>query len=231
MSEMPGDIDPPLPAPSSPEDAAAVARIRQWNRFYKIAIIWLIGWVGLIVEKMVELDSVPNGLHQGVMGGAFAAPFILILTLPLAWLGSRIGSWKKWRRYRTWFTLALPTLYVLMGVAGALKGCYFPQERFQRITGAEFPQDARVERCIFDNGFGPFYDWSCSYEFSCPAEETERLIREMKLKRDRAPLGTTSKGWLMTESWRQSEEPRRGIYIQMQTDASRTRVRIFCFTT
>ena len=228
MSGTPEAEEPPL---SAQHEVAAAKRIRRWNRVYKIAVIWLIGWVGLIVEKMVELDSVPNGLHEGLTGGAFVAPFILILTLPLAWLGARIGSWEKWRRYRLWFTLALPSLYVLMGVVGSLKGRYFPQERFQRITGAGFPRDARVERCTFDNGFGPFYDWSCSYEFSCPAEETERLIREMKLKQGTAPLGTTSKGWIMAESWRQSEEPKRGIYIQMQTDASRTRVRIYCFTT
>lgn len=228
MIETPSSVSPLLP---TPEEPAAVARIRRGNRFYKIAAIWLIGWVGLIVEKIVELDSVESGLHEGLIGGVFVAPFILILTLPMAWLGSRIGSWEKWRRFRLWFTFALPSIYVLTGVGGALKGRYFPQERFQQITGVAFPRDARLERCVFDTGHSPFYDWSCDYELSCSAEETERLIREMKLTGDTATSGTTSKGWIMTESWRQSENPTQEIYIQMQTDVSRTKVRIFCYTT
>ena len=232
MSEMPGDVTPPMPTPSTPEDAAAVARIRRWNRFYKIAIIWLIGWVGLIVEKMVKLDSVANGLHEGLLKGAYVAPFLLMLTLPLAWLGAWIGSREKWRRYRLWLIFALPTLFVLIGVAWALKGRYFPQEEFRRITGVEFPRDARIERCVFADGL---VYWTKTYELTCPAEETDRLIREMKLTEDIAShgvataLGTTSKGWIMTESWR-GEGASWGIWMEIQTDATRTKLRIICRT-
>jgi hypothetical protein len=230
MSETPGDITPSLP---TPEEAVAVARIRRWNHFYKIAVIWLIGWVGLIVEKIVNLDSVEAGLRNGLMRGAFVAPFLLIITLPLAWLGSRIGSLEKWRRYRVWFTFGLPSLFVLHGVVGALKERYFPQDEFQRITGVGFPRDARIERCVYDDGRFIYWDWI--YELICPAEETDRLIREMKLEKATSTRGAPpaagprSKGWLMTEVWR-GEGSSYGIFIQLQTDASHTKLRIHCYT-
>lgn len=228
MSEIPGPADI-----SAAEDPAIPARIRGWNRFYKVAVIWAAGWVGLILEKIVKLDSLEAGLREGGIGGAFASPFMLIITLPLGLLGSRIGSWEKWRRYRLWFTFGLPALYILMGVAGALHGRYFPQARFQRITGVEFPREAKVERCVDDDGLGPFYDWTHIYELSCPAGETERLIREMKLK-ERSPSGrlagmsiTPPSGWVTNEFSGTID----GIYIELQTDASRTKLRIVCWTT
>jgi hypothetical protein len=213
----------------------AIARIRGWNRFYKVTVIWLIGWVGLIVEKVVKLDSIPGGLREGFLGGVFVSPFMLILTLPLGWLGSRIGSWKRWRQYQIWFTFALPSLYVLMGIAGALHGRFFPQERFQRIAGVEFPRDARIERCVIDDGVGPFYDWGLVYELTCPAQETYRLVRELKLK-ERSSSGlssgrsTTPGGWVADGIW-WGNGVREGIYIELQADASRTKLRIYCFTT
>jgi hypothetical protein len=213
----------------------ALARIRGWNRFYKVAVIWVIGWVGLIVEKIVKLDSIMSGLKEGFVMGAFVSPFLLILTVPLGLLGSRIGSWKKWRRHRIWFTFALPSLYVLMGVAGALHGRYFPQGRFQRITGVEFPRGARVERCVIDDGVDPFYDWGLTYELTCPEQETYRLIRELKLE-DRSSsyatsgMGSSPSGWVVDGIW-WGKGPHRGIYIEVQADASRTKLWISCWTT
>ena len=142
----------------------------------------------------------------------------MILTLPLAWLGSRIGSWEKWRRYRMWFTLGLPTLYVLMGVAGALRDRCFPERGFQQRTGVEFPRSARMERYVFDEMSGPLHDWNCRYEFSCPAEETERLIREIGLKEDDVPHRWDGGGHVA------------GVLVGMKTDATRTRVTIYCRT-
>jgi len=225
MNDTPSDVDQPLP---TPEEVAAVARIRRWNRFYKVAVIWLICSVGLIVEKIVNLGSVREGLWGGVMASAFTTPFLLIVALPLGWLGSQVGSWRKWRRYRLWITFALPLLFVLVGVGGALKGRYFPQRRFQQITGVEFPRDARMERYVFKNGYSPHPEWSCTYEFICPAEETDRLIREMKLERSGPPLAPPSKGWVMTECW--GEDGRSdAMHIELQTDATHTKLWIMCF--
>lgn len=215
------------------EDSAA-GRIRRWNRAYKVAVIWVIGWAALIVEKIVKLDDVMAGLREGFIGGAFVSPFMLILTLPLGWLGSRIGSWEKWRRHRLWFTFGLPTLWVLLGVYGALHERYFPQERFQRITGVAFPRDARVVRFINDDGVGPFYDWGVVYELTCPAEETERIITGMKLDKNNSGgfssgAGGPAGGWTVDETW-SGHGVRDSIFVDLKTDASRTKLWIYCCT-
>lgn len=220
-----------LPEPV-PEDAAAVARIQQWNLAYKVAAIWVIGWFGLILEKMLKLDSIEDGLREGFMRGAFVALTLLVITLPLAWLGARIGSWEKWRRYRLWFTFALPSLYVLAGVMWALYGWYFPQARFKWNTGVEFPRGARMERCVLDDGFGFFDGWTRTYELTCPEAETDRLIEEMQLEETRWGFGwesppPISSGWTSCDTW-SGFGADGGIEVQLQTDGSHTKVRIVC---
>jgi hypothetical protein len=232
MSEAP--ITTEIPAAADP----AAVRIQKWNRAYKIAVIWLIGWLAIVLEKIVKLDSVAYGLRDGAVGGAFTSPFLLIITLPLAWLGSRIGSWGPWRRYRIWFTFLLPALYAFMGPAGALHERAFPQAQFQRFTGVAFPRDAKVERCIFDDGFGPFYDRLFTYEFTCSVAETDRLIRELKLKKVPGGISTVSSstgagtvtarsGWLVDEVW-SGGEVGRAAFVMLQVDATRTKLRIVC---
>lgn len=230
MNETTGDLGPP---PPTPEEAAAI-RIRRWNRFYKIAVIWLIICVGLIVEKILNRGSVMDGLRDGFMASAFTAPFMMPVALVLGWVGSLIGRLKPLRRFRLLLTFALPTLITLMGVVEAVRGQCFPEQRFQRLTGVEFPSDARVERYVYDDGWSPFYDWSHTFEISCPAEVTERLIREMHLKRIPAtPLmsatGPTSTGWLLTTSW-QGDGRKEGHFIELDANATGTKLRIRYFT-
>ncbi|HEY1123005.1 MAG TPA: hypothetical protein VGE67_15440, partial [Haloferula sp.] len=94
------------------------------------------------------------------------------------------------------------------------------------------PRDARIERCVFADGL---VYWTKTYELTCPVAETDRLIREMKLTEDIASrgvataLGTTSKGWIMTESW-QGEGASWGIWMEIQTDTTRTKLRMICRT-
>jgi hypothetical protein len=235
MSESPGTNDIPVTENHLPEDAAA-ARIRRWNRFYKIAVIWVAGWSSIILEKIVELESLVGGLQHGGLGGAFTSPFLLIITLPLAWLGSRIGSWEKWRKHQLWFTLGLPALFLLLGPAGALHGRAFPQARFHRFTGVEFPREARVERCMIDDGVGPFADPLFIYELTCPAAETDRLIRELKLNKYPSSSGSSStgsgtprsrSGWAIAETWSGGDD-RYGHFYELRTDATRTRIWLMC---
>ncbi|MEK7952616.1 hypothetical protein [Luteolibacter soli] len=231
MPEAPPD-SAELPEPV-PEDAAEVARIRMWNRFYKIAVIWMIGWVGLILEKMLKLDSVVDGLREGFMKRAFVALLLLVVTLPLGWLGARIGSREKWRRWRLWFTFALPALYVLAVVAWALHGRYFPEGRFKRDTGVEFPREGRMERCVFDDGYGFFDEWGRTYDFTCPAAETDRMVEEMKLKRESWSYvwptpPPPSSGWTSYDTWN-GIGAHGGISVVFQADGSHTKVHILCY--
>ncbi|MCW1923496.1 hypothetical protein OKA05_13105 [Luteolibacter arcticus] len=218
MSDIPATNDI-----SAAEGPPASAGVRRRNRFYKVAVIWLAGWISIILEKIVDLNSVTTGLRVGWSDGMFVSPFLLILTLPLGLLGSRIGSWARWRRYRLWFTFGLPALFLLLEPAVALHGKAFPQARFQRFTGVEFPRDARVERCIIDDGVGPFYDPSFIYELTCSAEETDRLIRELKLRRQENAPGSG-------EVWSGFDD-KRGHVFELRTDSRHTRIWLQCVGT
>lgn len=210
-----------IKSPPSDPDAAEAQRMRKaersYGRLHTVVVIWLLGWVGFIVYKMVSLGAVERGL-KWLIPGVIPATLLLLITVPLARLGSRIGKRERWRRYRLLLTFGLPVLLLLMPVARALKDRYFPQARFERLMGAEFPRDARVERCAFENGLVPFYGWYFTCELTCPAEETERLIREMKL--EEMPVeGEPDRGrWVKFEGLQRS--------ILVITDASRTKVKI-----
>jgi hypothetical protein len=116
----------------------------------------------------------------------------------------------------------------------------FPGERFARFTGVEFPRDAKVENTTYDNGFGPFADRGYEFLFTCTAEETERLTRELKLNRTDGPrthygapgVGSADPegGWLIEEIWTAPDRVGNADYLQLSTDATRTRVRISCGT-
>ncbi|MCW1885233.1 hypothetical protein OKA04_10880 [Luteolibacter flavescens] len=209
-----------------PKEDPAIVRTRRWNRFKKILIIFVAGWVSVILEKMVKLDSVISGGAEGFIGGIFIAPFLLIITLPLAVLGSCIGSWKVWKRRRSWFTVGLPVLLLSIDTADVLYWKSRPWEGFEQVTGVPLSRDAKVERWVIDDGYGPLYDSAYTFEFTCSPEETERLIRELKLTKS----SSVSSGRPAAESWTGKGLPAGRIqYVQMEMDATRTKLRVLCY--
>ena len=232
MNETTGDLGPPPPTP----EEAAMIRGRRRNRFYKVVGIWLILCVGLIVEKIVNLGSVEGGLRDGFMTSAFTAPFMMPVAVILGVVGSLIGSLKPLRRFRLLLTFALPALPILVIVGDALYGRYFPEKKFERLTGVELPRDARMDRYVLDTGWSPVHDTSCTFEITCPVEQTDQLLDAMKMKKDPvvqavSPAGT---GWFVDESWSRSQK--RGEdeipteFLNADMDASRTKLRVIWST-
>lgn len=103
-----------------------------------------------------------------------------------------------------------------------------------------------THRCIdrkcdtYDHGFGPFADRGYEFLFTCTAEETERLTRELKLNRTDGPrthygapgVGSADPegGWIIEEIWTAPDRVGNAHYLQLSTDATQTRVRISCGT-
>lgn len=190
---------------------------RSYGRLHKVVVIWLIGWAGFIGYKMVSLGHVEGGLIW-LIPGVVSATLLLFISVPLARLGSWIGKRERWRKYRLLLTFGLAALPMVLMVAGALKDRCFPAARFERLMRAELPRDGRIERCVFENNFVPLYGWYFTCELTCPAEETERLIREMKLEDTPIEGDPDSGRWVKFEGLQRST-----VVI---TDASRTKVKI-----
>ena len=187
-----------------------------------------------------------EGFMNGLMFGAFIAPFLLLYLVPLAAVGMLLGSWRPLRPWRRWLGLALPLAAILATVAPRVKDRLEPGRRFERLTGVAFPREARNLEVFWWGGL--LADRTDTYTFDCPKAETERLIRELGLQRtefqDRvnesgpgpsfAPL---ERGWPNPELWRDPSPigprtPPRGFhFLILFTDETHTRVHILYGTT
>jgi hypothetical protein len=214
-----------------PEEAIST-RVRSRNRFYWLAIVWLIGYLGIIAKQAVAQGDTLHGIQDGVIFGAIASWFMLILTVPLGLIGRAIASWKPLHPHRIWISLLLPVFFSFADVVGVAVDRIHPHRRFEQATGVRFPADATVLSCSFENWGMAFSDATHLFQFTCSPAETERLIRELKLRKNRNPGGGSSRfprsrGWTVEERWTSGDMERRGVdYIELETDASRTRVRV-----
>ncbi len=206
--------------------------------FFWIGTIWLAGWLGIIVTGAVSNTDVLQGAEMGAMNGIVLSPLMLIVTLPLGLLGWGIGTWNPLRRWRLWISLALPVLLPFSGIVGAAKDRLDPGRRFTRLTGVAFPASAKVVHWEFSGG--GFADLLHTYELICTPEETDRLIRELKLAKNRhgmsslgwsSGVGTVvgSGAWRIHEVW-SGNDAGHADFVEIQLDASRTRLRLICGT-
>lgn len=213
------------PQDSLSPEVVSQARSRAWKRFYWVATVWLIGYLGIIAKQAVSLESPLEGIKEGAIMGAVFSPFMLLTTLPLGWLGIWIASRKSLQRHKLWMSLLLPVLFSFAGAVDAAVDRIRPHKRFERATGAQLPRDARMERCFFEGTSG-IADATYYFEFTCSPEETGRLIRELDLQQDHSPAGgTRAKAWKVEERWNRVDLDTRGAdYVELETNASRTRV-------
>lgn len=207
---------------------ASAKRIRSWNRFYWLAVVWLIGYLGIIAKQAVSHDQILHGIREGATLGAITSWFMLIVTVPLGFVGLVIASWKPLRAYRLWISLLLPVFISFVDVVTVAIARVHPHQRFESVTGVRFPADANVVRCSFAGTGFIFSDPQHVYEFTCSPAETERLIRELELKQDNYPAGGTSaKGWKVDQRWTSGFPTGKSVdVLELETDASRTRVRV-----
>ena len=181
--------------------------------------------LGNLRKAAVSLESPLEGIKQGAMIGAVFSPFMLLITVPLGWLGVWIASWKPLKPHKLWISLVLPVFFSFVDVVDAAVDRIYPRKRFERATGAQLPRDAKMERCFFEGTSG-LADATYYYEFTCSPEETGRLIRELDLKKDHSSAGGTgAKAWKTEERWNSGDLRDRGAdYVELETNASRSRV-------
>ncbi|WP_265594575.1 hypothetical protein [Haloferula sp. BvORR071] len=234
-------MDDPSPDPMLVQSRGArVAKTLLW-----IGTIWLMGWIGMILHGAISWSNTLEGATSGAIQGAIVSPFLLIITLPAAFLGRLIGALRPLRKWRLGISLLFAALLPLWELGSALVDRVQPGRRFTKLTAVAFPKDAKMISCDFQGG--GFADLTYSYVFTCPPGETERLIRELKLTKDRASptsLGWTSGGaamsggrgpteevWSWATDYRGSPVRRGGPhYIELQTEETHTKVRLICGT-
>lgn len=233
----PAAYQPPLSRGSQ------VAKALGWT-----GIIWLIGWLGMIAEQSISWTDTWMGAMNGALIGAFISPFLLIITIPLGLVGLGVGSWRPLRKWRILLSLALPALFSCWGIVGRIVDRFQPERRFTSMTGVRFPDGAKILSAQFRGGL--VADYNYTYVFTCPKEETTRLIRDLKLTKQES--GSTSLGWssgagsrispgewTVEEVWSFSgfstdpgkrEKAGRADFIELQTEATQTKVRLICGT-
>lgn len=216
-------------------------RIKGWNRFFWVMIIWIIGWLGIIAKQAVAQYDPLDGAWEGAQVGSVTSPFMLLLTVPLGCLGWKIASrWALLGRHRLALSLLLPTLFSFLGTFEMAYNRAFPQRKFERFTGVRFPFGAKVDGAWYNGMSAPLGDASCVFELTCTSEETERLIQELGLRKDHGVFSTSSRRkptvgtWKVESIWRANfleERPKRHAdYVELETDESRTRIRLVAGT-
>ncbi|QJE96672.1 hypothetical protein [Luteolibacter luteus] len=212
-------------------DPASTKRIRSWSRFYWVATVWLIGYLGIIAKQAVCSGNVLWGIQHGATVGAVTSWFMLILTVPLGLFGSVIASsWRPLRAHKFWVSLVLPIFISFADVISLAIAQIHPHGKFESVTGVKFPADATAIQCSFTGTDFILADPQHVYEFTCSPAETERLTRELKLHRN-APGSYPGRGkggsWSVSEYWTSDFPTERSVdFIELETDSSRTRVRV-----
>lgn len=210
-------------------------RIHKWNRYRWVGWIWLIGFLGMMAEDVASGIVSMKGLPDALFGSAIESLFMLLVTIPVGAIGLLIGSWRLFQRFQIHLALLLPMLLCAISPVSIAWDRAFPADRFERFTGVAFPVNAKVEDATYDFGSGPFADRGYEFLFTCTAEETDRLTRELKLTRalyGSSKTGTAEPdgGWIIEEIWTASDRVGSADYLQLHTDATRTRLRISCGT-
>ena len=205
-------------------------------------VIWLIGWLGMILEQVISWSDPLHGLYNGLLAGGSFSPFLLFFTVPLGALGWFLGALRPLSSHRRaisfLFAAALPFYFVGTRVVERIN----PGKRFEQLTGVSLPKGVRIEKTTFRGGL--FADLNQQYALTCSVEDTTKLIQDLSLKLDEsgggciggeAAVGSKVVGgdWEVHENWiysRDSEdksgETRLPDFLQLQTDETRTKVRI-----
>jgi len=187
-----------------------------------------------------------SGAISGATDGLIFSPFLLIFTLPAGLVGWGIGAWRPLRKWRLALSLIFAAAMPLWTVAGIAIDRMQPGRPFTRLTKVAFPHDAAISEYHLEGG--GLADLNYTYVFTCSPEETKRLILELKLTKNSdggtslgwsSGVGTKVGGgaWTIAEVWSfsrdfDSDPPGNGgaHFIELQTDTTRTKVRLICGT-
>jgi len=234
VTDQPIAPDPPQPR------GKRVTKALIW-----IGMIWAITWSSMVLGGALQWTNPLSGAISGASEGLIIAPFLLIYTIPAGLIGWGIGSWRPLRSWRLALSLIFAAAMPLWTVAEIAVDRMHPDRPFTRLTKVAFPQGAAISECHLEGG--GLSDLNYTYVFTCSPEETERLIRELKLTKnsdgrtrlDEPGVGTKVAGgtWIIEEVWSfdrdfDADPPGNGgaHFVELQTDSTRTKVRLVCGT-
>ena len=210
-----------------PSSATEPEQSKWWAIRWMVAI-WLLGWLGMIAGYAIRNTDVMGGAMIGLLQGTFISPFLLIVNVPLGAVGLAIGKIGKLRSYRTAISLVLASAISIVDIGSAIYQRATPKQALQRWTGVAFPQGATIHRHSYFGG--GLADARYVFVFTCSAEETGRLIRELELsgnpfheaysRRPEIDLEV----WQPAEDWSQADGKGSADYLELITDSTRTKV-------
>lgn len=194
-----------------------------------IANFWLAGWLANIAVSLISHTDPGRGLAMGAIEGAFTSVAFVPVCLFLGLIGRRIGDTVRFRRYRSLlFVLFSSSLWIFL-IGEAAWSRLNPERSLKRWTGVAFP--AGAERVSYSFSGGVLADDSYTFVFSCRAEETEKLIRDLELSggvlrdgEDWTQPEITAAGWVPRERWTLFEPKGSPDYIELITNSTRTKV-------
>ncbi len=145
-------------------------------------------WVPLLSFAVFHLDAaayylvlwwhgVPGGM-EGLMRSVNSGAWLYTM-LPWTVLIFALHAISGRPRARAAYALAPPVAACFLGLVFLAMDPPIPWLRFERETNVKMPAKVANLRCVLSGV--SIHGWSDWYSFTCPREETERLIREMKL--------------------------------------------------
>ncbi|MDR2981027.1 MAG: hypothetical protein LBV12_02130 [Puniceicoccales bacterium] len=184
-------------------------------------------------------DGIRNGLWHVLL---LVLPAWIFMLLPIHALAYFLCSRYQWYRFLFWGTLTLPSCVLLSSIPGICVGPPPPEFHFEALTKIPFPQSAHERKTYFTGGL--LTDRCDTFYFRCSAEDTNNLIRALKLQLSNEELThymTNSfipdKGWPDPAKWEglklyrgDDGDSRKDAFAyrfyELLTDESRTQVHL-----
>jgi hypothetical protein len=203
-------------------------------------VSFVISVSGYIIDQTVRWSDHVRGAFNGLIH-VFLTGFVwLLFVLPLSLLIYGLFRWRGWQRFRSPAILLPAIVFFVLGVANLFTNPPTAANRLQRLAHVELPPTGRDIRTHFTGG--GMADHGDTYYFRCSPDDTERLIRALKLQPtshdfeqshfDRAPFPSwpDPSTWAGSTLYRGNREDGPWFFY-LRTDAAREQVYLFvgCF--
>lgn len=145
-----------------------------------LVLSFVISVSGYIIDQTVRWSDPVRGLVNGLIHAFFLYGIIWILfVLPLSLLIYGLFRWRGWQRFRSQAVLLPAITLFLLQVASLFTNPPTVANRLRRFADVDLPASARDIRANFTGG--GIADYGDTYYFRCTPDDTERLIRALKL--------------------------------------------------
>jgi hypothetical protein len=140
--------------------------------------------LGQVIHEAARWTDHGAGFMNGVVHLVLYCIIWGLLLIPWRLAVEGICMWRKWWRFRSAVVLAPAILFLLTAIASMLFFPPNPEKRFARFSKTSLPADCKNLKCHFEGG--GIRDYDDAYVFETTPDEVQRLVREMKLKHDKA---------------------------------------------